>query len=193
MYPSKSNRRVVVCTDSHIDLIIKDLCEHNQKIVALMVEFATITGMRIQEILDLEWSSFNSKYIIFTGKGDRQRIFPLKPFPRVNDIINELKILSPKKPFDWTRQQLPAGALRDAVRRLEKVYPDMSWTITFHVFRKTAINRWRDAGVDIYTRNAIAGHTEDVASKNYLTDVDIEYIEHEFSRVHTKNFQQNQE
>lgn len=177
MVPAYQNKKVMVCNEDHIKSIISFFLEKSLKQMALSVEFVYLTAIRIQEMIDLQWSDFRSDYFLIKGKGDIDRIFPLEPFPRVKEIISELKVLNQGKPFLWLNQQTPAKSLRLACKKLN--YDK----ITYHIIRKTAINRWRLIGIDTETRNLMAGHTKEVERSFYLTSPDVKYLEMKLSKI----------
>jgi len=177
MVPSYKNIKVIICSEEHINSLISYFLSKDLKQIALSIEFVYLTAIRIQELLDLQWKDFNDDFFLIKGKGGLNRIFPLNPFPRLKEIIQELKQLNPKKPFLWLNQQTPAKSLRLAVKKLNLD------KITYHIIRKAAINRWRVMGIDTETRNLLAGHTKDVERTYYLTSPDVKYLEKKISKM----------
>jgi integrase len=183
MLPINKARKIVIYSNDQVNLIINKLNSSNQHECALFVEFALHTAMRISEIINLEWNNVKDDYLLFTGKGNRDRFIPITPFPRLREILSELKILNAKKPFSWKTRVSPASIMRNVLNELKIEYPDLSWDITFHSFRKIAINKWRDAHIDPDIRNQVAGHTNAIAHKNYLTDANVDLVIQEFKKI----------
>jgi site-specific recombinase XerD len=179
MVPLYKPKKVVTSSYQNIQLLIEYFVESNLS-MSLMIEFAFITALRIQEIIDIEWTDFNDSILTVRGKGNRNRIIPLHSFPRALEILKELKAIKfREKPFSWRNQQTPAKNLRKAVLELSKKFPELDWNITFHVIRKTTINLWRNAGVPVEVRNLISGHSKDVEKGFYLSAPEIKYLEKE--------------
>lgn len=177
MLPTAAVKEVIVCSNQHLELLIEHFKSNNNTQMVLLIRFLNITAFRIQEALNMTWSDFHENYLLIKGKGSKFRVLPLKSFPELNPLIEEIKTLNPDKPFLWSHQQTPAKSMRRAMITLAKEHPELTWNITFHVLRKTTINYWRNKGVETEVRNMIAGHTKDVEKVYYLTDPDIEYLE----------------
>lgn len=176
MVPEYKPKSIVTSSDDNIKMLIEYFVTRNPP-MSLMIEFAYITALRIQEILNIQWSDYNESILTVRGKGSRNRIIPLRSFPRALEILNELKTKNTEKPFNWRNQQSPAKNLRIAIKELSKKYPELDWNITFHVIRKTTINLWRNSGIPVEVRNLIAGHSKDVEKGFYLSTPEINFLE----------------
>lgn len=183
MVPKFTKGDIVLSKAENINLIINYFRNNDSKLMSLMVEFAFITAMRIQEILDIEWTDIENEQLRIVGKMNIKRIIPLRSFPRAKEILFELRNTGKAKPFDYKNQQTPAKNLRKTLIELKKDYPEKDWNITFHTLRKTTINMWRNAQIEEKVRNAVAGHSEKIADQFYLADYEIEYIENEFNKL----------
>ncbi|QLH54012.1 MAG: hypothetical protein CH6_2561 [Candidatus Kapaibacterium sp.] len=184
MLPTIKRQEVRTLTFEHIQKYIEFFFSNNQEPLALIVEFAYLTAMRIQEIIDLKWEDISDRYFIIKGKGDRNRVFPLNPFPRVKEILNRMKELKLSKPGVYQNQQNLARQIKKANVELQKRYPEMHYEkITFHVIRKGAINHWRTIGIDPEVRNMLAGHTREVERNYYLSVPDINLLEQRLSKI----------
>jgi integrase len=128
--------------------------------IGFFIQFAVITGMRIQELINLKWNDVNEKEIKVTGKGDRTRYLPLFMFPELYEILYILKNTNKEKVFSWKNQQNPRELFNAICKKLNLVY-------IFHDLRRTAIERWKEAGINIEDRCLLAGHNEAVYVKNY--------------------------
>lgn len=171
-------KEVKLITSEHIAKIKEYFEEKKRPEMSLIMEFAYLTGMRIQEMIDLQWDDVTDRYFVIKGKGDNQRIFPLKPFPRVKEILDELRKMGYSKPIYYKFQQPVARQLKKAIIELDKRFPEMKFAgITFHVIRKGTINHWRSIGIDTELRNMLAGHTREVERMHYLVVPDIDLLE----------------
>ncbi|MFN3307511.1 MAG: tyrosine-type recombinase/integrase, partial [Candidatus Kapaibacteriota bacterium] len=178
MLPKVKKREVRTITFEHIQKYKEYFLSIGKEPLALLVEFAYLTAMRIQEIINLSWEDINDRYFIIKGKGLRERVFPLKPFPRVKEILDRLKDLGLTKPGIYKNQQTLAKQLRQANMQLNREYTEMQFDkITFHIIRKGAINNWRSLGIEPEIRNLLSGHTREVERNYYLSVPDIELIE----------------
>ena len=178
MLPVVMKKEIKVVTDEHIDAYKKYFEEQGLKFVGLIIEFDFLTALRIQELIDLKWEDVTPRYFIVKGKGSRDRIFPLTTFPRVAEILNELKEMGFYKPVPYKFQETLAKKLRRANKVLKELYPELKFDgVTFHVIRKGAINNWRRMGIDTEIRNILAGHTSTIERQHYLSVPDIELLE----------------
>lgn len=186
LIPVYEKKGVVISTKEQIHLIIDYFNNTELPIMALMVEFAYETALRIQEIINIEWTDISNNVLNVKGKGGIPRQIPLRSFPRCIAIFNVLKSMNLPKPFPWQSQQNPARYLRKAASHLKGLYPEMDWEIGFHIIRKTTINQWRNAGVPVEVRNLISGHSRDVEKGYYLSTPELEYLEKEL-KILSKN------
>lgn len=177
-------REVRTLTAEHIQKYKEFFLSNRKENMALLIEFAYLTAMRIQEIIDLRWEDVNDRYFVIRGKGGRDRLFPLVPFPRVKEILDKLKFFDASTPGIYKNQQTLAKYLKRANVKLQKEYPEMQFDkITFHVIRKGAINNWRSMGIETEIRNMLAGHTREVERNYYLSVPDIDLIEQRLSKI----------
>ncbi len=184
MLPAVKKKEVRAVTSDHIEKYKEYFLEKKQEKFALVIEFAYLTAMRIQEIIDLRWEDINERYFVIKGKGGRDRIFPLNPFPRVKEILYKLKELGLKSPGIYRSQQILARKLKLANNALSIDHPEMHFEkITFHIIRKGAINNWRAMGIDPEVRNMLSGHTQAVERDYYLIVPDINLLESRLSKI----------
>ena len=184
MLPVVKKKEIKIVTAEHIEAYKKFFEEDGQVHIGLIIEFDFLTGLRIQELIDLQWEDVTPRYFIVKGKGSRDRIFPLSPFPRVAEILDELKRMGFYKPVPVKYQPTLAKKLRRANRNLNNKYPDLKFDgVTFHVIRKGAINNWRRLGIDTEVRNILAGHTSAIERQHYLSVPDIELLESRIGNI----------
>ncbi len=184
MLPVVKKKEVRAISLEHIEKYKQYFVAKNKEHLALVIEFAYLTAMRIQEIIDLQWEDINDRYFLIKGKGKRDRIFPLNPFPRVREILYRLKELGMSRPGIYSKQQSLAKQLKNANKTLINIYPEMHFEkITFHIIRKGAINNWRAIGIDTEVRNMLSGHTQEVEKNYYLVAPDIDLLENRLSKI----------
>ena len=181
MIPKYTDPKVDIFTDTEINAILERFRELNNFEMILLIEFALATAMRIQELINMRWEDITDREIFIKGKGDRERIIPLrvKLFDRVNLLLAELSRMNKEKVFSWKYQQTPTKSFRNAIRHINEDSGNINIDErkTFHYLRKTAINRWKTLGLDIEIRSAFAGNNIAVQVKNYLANPDAEFFE----------------
>lgn len=176
----KATRKVIdILTEEEIRLLFDAipgdhfLAIRNRLIVALMLD----CGLRLHEVVSLTVSSVHlkDKYIIVQqGKGDKQRVVPFGNFT-AKLIDRYLKL---------TSNVLPREALIIKVSAYEIYEPITDTTIKQlfrklkkrtgiqrlkpHLLRHTFATRYLENGGNIYTLQAILGHTSLEMVKRYL-------------------------
>jgi site-specific recombinase XerD len=159
---------------------IRQNADRDRAIIYLLLD----TGMRASELVGIEQSdiSFERRNIKVLGKGNKQRLLP---FSKTTALVLSFYLESVQdRPFPMTR-----SGLRLLMRRLGKrsgvsdCHP--------HRFRHTfAITYLRNGG-DIYTLQAILGHTTLDMIRRYLAiaQVDIEKVHQRASPVENWSLQ----
>ena len=176
----KATRKVIdVLSDEEIGKLLAALSGNewltvrNRLIVALMLD----SGLRLNEVVTLQASHvhLNERYLIVTGKGDKQRTVPFGEFtadtlrqyllvtkdigPRSNLIIKVSETLCGFEP-------ITQATIKNMFRRLKarsgisRLYP--------HLLRHTFATRYLENGGNIYTLQEILGHTSLEMVKKYL-------------------------
>lgn len=127
-----------------------------------LYKFAVWTGLRITEILVLEWPDVRDGYVVVKrGKGRKQRIVPL--LPQALAALKEVpRRLNDPRVFWWMRDR--HTTLRRFQRRLE-------WAelprFRFHDLRHTFGAYAAQSGVDLEVIAAAMGHTSTTVTKLY--------------------------
>lgn len=102
-----------------------------------LIEFAVDTGLRLSEILSLEWDNFKQKedcvIVIINGLKDRLSTYKisLEMFQKALDIKTDSN-----KVFDG----LSTKSVSDMMTRITKSLGYDSEEFTFHSFKKTAVS-----------------------------------------------------
>ncbi len=176
----KATRKVIdVLSDEEIDKLLAALSGdewltvRNRLIVALMLD----SGLRLNEVVTLQRSCVHlaDRYLIVTGKGDKQRVVPFGEFTAktlceylsatdsasyTDTLI--IKVSETLCGFEGITQ----ATIKNMFRRLKaragipRLYP--------HLLRHTFATRYLENGGNIYTLQQILGHTSLEMVKKYL-------------------------
>lgn len=177
----KATREVIdVLTDDEIHKLFSSIGDRswlalrNRLIIALMLD----SGLRRHEVVTLTMSSvhFSDRYIIVKqGKGDKQRIVPIGEFTA--DILARylkatafcpereallIKVSDDRYGWDAITDITLKQLFRKLKRRtgISKLHP--------HLLRHTFATRYLENGGNIYTLQAILGHSSLEMVKRYL-------------------------
>lgn len=176
----KATRKVIdVLSDEEISRLISTLSSsdwltvRNRLIVALMLD----SGLRLNEVVTLQASSLHIKdrYLIVTGKGDKQRTVPFGEYTAktLDEYLNLTKNAGIKTNLIIKVSETQCGfepvtesTIKNMVRKLKvranipRLYP--------HLLRHTFATRYLENGGNIYTLQAILGHSSLDMVKKYL-------------------------
>ena len=176
----KATRKVIdVLSDEEIDKLLAALSGNewltvrNRLIVALMLD----SGLRLNEVVTLQASSVHLKdrYLIVTGKGDKQRTVPFGEFTAktlleyldVTRIVdNRTSLIIKVSESLCGFEPITQATIKNMFRRLKaragipRLYP--------HLLRHTFATRYLENGGNIYSLQAILGHTSLEMVKKYL-------------------------
>lgn len=154
-------RRLVDCFDTGKRVDLRNLC-----ICALMFD----SGLRRHEIVSLqsEQVHLEDKYLIVNGKGNKQRIVPIGATTGAH-IRKYIRTYTPGTGSFFTQEDgtpITDDTLKDLFRKLKgragipRLHP--------HLLRHTFATRYLENGGDIYSLQAILGHTSLEMVKRYL-------------------------
>ena len=127
-----------------------------------LYKFAVWTGLRITELLALEWSDVRDGYVVVRrGKGRKQRIVPL--LPQALKALKEIpRRLNDPRIFWW---------MRDRHTTLRRFQRRLGWAelprFRFHDLRHTFGAYAAQAGVNLEVIAAAMGHTSTTVTKLY--------------------------
>lgn len=176
----KATRKVIdVLSDEEIQRLLAALSGNewltvrNRLIVALMLD----SGLRLNEVVTLQASSVHLKdrYLIVTGKGDKQRTVPFGDFTAktLEEYLKVTKNAGIKTGLIIKVSETLCGfepvtqaTIKNMFRKLKaranipRLYP--------HLLRHTFATRYLENGGNIYTLQAILGHTSLEMVKKYL-------------------------
>lgn len=176
----KATRKVIdVLSDEEIEKLLAALSGNewltvrNRLIVALMLD----SGLRLNEVVTLQASHvhLNERYLIVTGKGDKQRTVPFGEFTAetlrqyllvTKDICFRSSLIIKVSETLCGFEPITQATIKNMFRRLKarsgipRLYP--------HLLRHTFATRYLENGGNIYTLQAILGHTSLEMVKRYL-------------------------
>jgi integrase len=162
MKPKETKSEVNPFTREEVQRMIAFNREAGHVEFALLLDFLGQTAMRIGETLRLKWSDIDERKIIVDGKGGIEREIPLKPFPRMNEILCELRGLNEIDVFHWNTMPKIQARMRLTCEALS-IEPR-----GFHAIRKMRENEWIDSeGVAPHVAAYLCGHSVAVQEKNY--------------------------
>jgi len=154
--PKSRNQEMVVFSNAEIRHLI-DRFRASYFELSLLIEFIWITGVRINEAINIKMSDVGADSITINGKGHRLRYIPTSFNPRIEGIVSNLVQIDPKRIylFKWTNSRGVANIVRRSLKKWEK-YESQKM---FHAIRRRAVNNMIESGVNIQTAAAILGHT----------------------------------
>ena len=168
MIPKKVKTTNLVMTLKEICLLFKHFYKKNDPEMAYLILFIRLTGMRIEEVINLKWEDIHTKYFLIHGKGNRPRQFSLQLFPETKTVIKHLKkyqAINNGRVFRWINRKTPQQMLRDAMKKY-KIWVDGK---LFHSIRKFRENELiRDNRYDVVDVAEIMGHTPQTQAKHYI-------------------------
>lgn len=147
-------------TNDEINLILNYSIVNDYELYKL-VKFISLTGLRISEALNLNKSDIKPDYISIKGKGDRPRIFPLKPFPELIELIESFES---EKLFKFEERKVANFHLKKVCKALNI---DCYYR-SFHSIRKYIENKFvNEYNINNFLAAQLMGHTVKVQSQHY--------------------------
>lgn len=177
--PKASRKIIDVLSDEEIDKLLATLSGNewltvrNRLILALMLD----SGLRLNEVVTLQASHvyLNDKYLIVTGKGNKQRTVPFGEFTAATlrtyllltkDVGSRTSLIIKVSATLCGFEPITQAAIKNMFKRLKvrsgipRLYP--------HLLRHTFATRYLENGGNIYTLQAILGHSSLEMVKKYL-------------------------
>ena len=124
------------------------------------VEFLIDTGLRVNEMLQLQWANISDNQIVLTAgqtKGQKSRTIPLTS--RAAQIL--MRHRDQPSPFSIGYRKF-AMRFKDATMAL-----GMGDDVTIHTLRHTFASRLVQAGVDLFVVAALLGHSKVATTQRY--------------------------
>jgi integrase len=126
-------------------------------------------GLRIGEVVGLEWVDWSGDWLRVTGKGGRTRTIPVHP--RLREALNAWRSSCPSARWVFpttNRRDVPltTGTMRSRVKEVMAAagYPDL----IPHELRHGAATRLLECGADVATVSAYLGHASLNTTSVYL-------------------------
>ena len=125
--------------------------------------FAVWTGLRLTELLHLEWPDIKDGFVIVRrGKGRKQRLVPLAP--QADEALKQVpRRLKELRVFWWMRDRYTT--LRRFKRRLG--WAGITKPFTFHALRHTFASFAAMSGVDLQVIAETLGHSTTSVTRRY--------------------------
>lgn len=182
LIPKREKVPVLTYTFKQIEIILNYFETKNERMY-YYIKFALLTGVRVGEFLNLQWSDFSDKAIhLKMTKTKTPRVFPIAHFEELTPVISKLRELNPDKPCALATKDAVRSILYRAFREIEQIHNIDLNGLSFHNFRKTAINIWRDLGIEAEIRALMAGHSIKEEYESYLSDPNSDFYEKYFTR-----------
>jgi integrase len=143
--------------------------EHSSPQLQLALSLALYAGMRVGDVIAIEWSSWDGEYLSFRQSKTGQLVQVRAPMPLREQLVNAKRegthILVNKSGQPYTRDGLQANLwkLVKALASKGLVGPGLC----FHGLRHSLGTALYDLGLDREARKAALGHTSDAASMVY--------------------------
>ncbi len=147
-------------------------------------------GLRISEALALNRNDFDSKVLVITGKGNKQRIVPL-----LDDVIREIKTyielcpfsLKDKDPIFLGKQgkTLDPGVFQRQIRKLRNLL-NLPESTTPHAFRHSFATHILAHGGDLKSIQELLGHKDLTTTEKY-TKVEASHLLDVYKKAHPYN------
>ena len=173
--PKASKKVIDILTDDELDRLFRTFDTtlfhglRDYTMCLLMFD----CGLRLNEVVSLELKHIHlqERYLIITGKGDKQRIVPFGEFTGKTLLayLDSRKSWCPPISFCFVTikgDPISDNTIKDLFRRLKfrssipRLYP--------HLLRHTFATKYLINGGDIYTLQRLLGHTSLEMVKRYL-------------------------
>jgi integrase len=131
---------------------------------ALLLAFIGQSAMRIGETLNQQWEDIDENRIFVKGKSVRQRNIPLKQFPRLEALLDELSQVTGHQEylFHWKTPKQVTDMLKQTAESLGFKARG------FHSIRKMRENEWiDDYKYPPHVAAMLCGHSVEIQQKYY--------------------------
>lgn len=173
LFPITTKNEVDPFSEEEINLILNYYKDSNNKMF-LLVSLLINSGLRISEAINLTKKNIKSNALWISqdiAKGSRERFIPLKPYPELVQVLNELKALNEEKTLFGITVKYADENFRTTCRKLGIK------TKGFHGLRKYFENKLIDENKPIKAVAEILGHSLPVQYKHYIKRSKIEDLE----------------
>ncbi|MBX3044853.1 MAG: tyrosine-type recombinase/integrase [Candidatus Kapabacteria bacterium] len=160
-------------TDVEIDALLNHFEQGSE--MHSIIKLIALTGLRIQEVINLKREDLHKDYLQVHGKGGYLRQIPVLEGSELALLVKHLK--SKPKPIKYQITDYPHTKLVKACRALKLKARG------FHSIRKYFENKLIDSGINIKVAAQILGHTTQVQSKNYITKLKLSELKKELEKL----------
>lgn len=160
----KENKRAVP-GEKDVEVLVADLKSYPIK-TQYYIRLILLSGLRIQEAMNIRYEDYDQEFLTIHGKGDRERYFPLYPFPEIYELLNEINDKFGKHGWIF-------GSRYDAGRynTMRRTALTRKTFINFHLLRKFRENELvfkLKVDKDIVAK--MFGHTINIQNKHYMKE-----------------------
>lgn len=165
MTEEKSRARTFTYSDELATKILEDLVNNGQTLMAYLVEFLLLTGLRLSEARLLTWErhvDFERSLVLITpdiAKASNVRTVPLSK--KAKEILVVMKEQELAGPFPYS-----IDAIENQWRAVKKRL-SLPKEACLHAFRHTFASRLLAKNVPIYTVQRLLGHSSVVVTERY--------------------------
>lgn len=153
-----------------------------------IVSTLMMTGLRLQELLNLEVSDVNlssGDILVRKGKGRKDRVIPIHPrlLPILRDYFEKKRKLNPPSQWFFTGIRSNKQLTQKDVRRIcKKISIDSGVKFSPHILRHTFAREMIDNDFNLYKLKEIMGHADISTTQRYLS-ISIQGIKTSFDQV----------
>ncbi len=174
MLPKTTKKKPLAYTFNEIQSILQYFTNNHE--MYHLVKLISLTGMRLNEARTLKRENIFDNHIVVNGKGGVDRIIPVLAESELYELLKELK--NKTSPFNWSSNTRPHRNFLKAIQSLK-----IERLSGFHGIRKYYENMLIQSGLNIKVVAQIIGHTTQVQSKNYITELEISDLTEAMSKV----------
>ena len=148
----------------------------NRAMLALFFD----TGMRLNEVITLQWEQVRDEYILVHGKGAKERVVPVSPylgkallqFRLVRESYFEYKLPEKYIFVSLTGKKLTAEAITKVMKKAaDAVNVNPLVRVSPHTCRHTFAHLQLKNGADLYTLSRLMGHESVAITQRYLEGI----------------------
>jgi len=186
--PKLQEEEPIVISDEEIKIICDKLIEMQKPVISDMVEFATLSALRLSEETFLRWSDVDLRNRIMTignrllkTKSKRYRKIPLNE--RMENILrrnSERQLTNGKmlREFVFTQnsgKHFKTDTISKSFKKAVRA-AGLSELYHWHCLRATAASNWVNKKVPIYTVQKLLGHAKTSTTSQYYAKVNIDEL-----------------